>query len=247
MFNKLNSKKEEDIFYEWDALAQTRFRQISSGTDITYRQFLVPKMLELIDMYSGNSVLDVGCGVGYLTNLISNRVPQVVGIDPSPESIKIAQENYGKNVKFICDSLSSYNRNEAEKFDTVIANMVLMDVVDLDSFVCCIRESLLEGGKFIFSVTHPENWPKYCGYDTEPWYQYNKELIVEGPFKITNEVECPLYSTHVHRPISLYLDTFEKGKFSVLDLVAPMPESHVMSLYSKVWMFPRYLFGVCVK
>lgn len=41
-----------------------------------------------------NSVLDVGCGNGEKTFFISQRVKQVVGIDPDEQMLKVAQANF---------------------------------------------------------------------------------------------------------------------------------------------------------
>ncbi len=67
---------------------------------------------------NNSTVLDVGCGDGTLCFKLSS-CNKVVGIDPSENSIKIAnQNNTYDNVSFINDDYLKYNFKE--KFDVII-------------------------------------------------------------------------------------------------------------------------------
>lgn len=61
--------------------------------------------------------------------------------------------------------------------------MVLMDVLNLDSFLEGVARRLRKGGAFIFTMTHPCFWPEYYGYRNESWFRYNDDAIVESPFE----------------------------------------------------------------
>ncbi len=65
------------------------------------------------------SILDVGCGNGYLSLFLRNDKNFVVGIDPSDLSIKNANEqNNYSNVKFIQTTFEGFETSR--KFDAVI-------------------------------------------------------------------------------------------------------------------------------
>ncbi len=245
---KIRKKKSLlSISKEWDALASTRFLQIVNGGDITYRKVLVPNILKLIANGSVDKVLDAGCGVGFLTNLLARQSKQVIGIDPSAKSIILARNHYGSRVTFIRTTLEKYSRENSRSVDVIVANMVLMDVVNLDEFLQSAAKALRKNGKLVFSIAHPCFWPAYYGYKNEPWFQYNKELIIEGPFKITTSPECKLKSTHVHRPLEAYIQKFYEAQFSLDILKEPMPSSSVSALYPNPWVYPRYIIGMCRK
>lgn len=56
-------------------------------------------MLELLEIEKGHHVLDVGCGSGYTTALLSELVGptgRVIGVDIIPELIQFAQKNLSK-------------------------------------------------------------------------------------------------------------------------------------------------------
>ena len=123
--------------------------------------------------------------------------------------------------------------------------MVLMDVIKLDQFLNAVNNILRPGGSFIFSVTHPCFWPAYYGYSREHWYRYEENILISGPFKITGDSDCSLTSTHVHRPISKYIEGFSKANLSLETLLEPMPDKKTENMYPSPWKVPRYLFGVC--
>lgn len=244
MFRRVDAKSAAMIISEWDALAPIRLRQITSGKDITYRHVLVPSILALVSGEVAATALDAGCGVGFLTDLLAEHAGEVVGVDPSAKSIVIARAHHGKRAKFIQDILESYSKQNPSSADLVVANMVLMNVLDLDGFLAAAHRVLRPGGALVFSMTHPCFWPSYCGYAREPWFKYDQKIIVESPFGITAQPNCPLLSTHVHRPLDAYVQALRKALFSIEVLGEPMPSADVDALYPEPWTYPRYLVGL---
>jgi SAM-dependent methyltransferase len=245
MFRKIERKATEGIAAEWDVLAPVRFQQITSGEDITYHHILVPSVLGLMPREPVAAALDAGCGIGYLTNLLTDHSARVVGVDASAESIDIARAHFGKRAEFIQETLESHSAKNTGAYDMVVANMVLMDVPDLHVFVSALHLVLRPKGVLIFSVTHPCFWPNYYGYDQEPWYRYDRELIIESPFRITSRPDCPFLSTHIHRPLEAYIGALREACFSIDDLRESMPSPDVEARYPLPWTTPRYLVGLC--
>jgi 2-polyprenyl-3-methyl-5-hydroxy-6-metoxy-1,4-benzoquinol methylase len=245
MFRVVATKSATTIVSEWDALAQLRHRQITSGEDISYLHILVPNVLALMLGEAPRTALDVGCGSGFLTNLIAERVSKVVGIDPSAENIAIARTHHANRADFVRETLETYSKRVASTFDVAIANMVLMDVIDLDAFLAAARSVLQPGGALIFSITHPWFWPSYSGYARETWFRYDRELIIESPFTISARRDCPLLSTHVHRPLKAYVAAFRRTSLVIEGLHEPMPSEDVAALYPDAWEYPRFLVGIC--
>jgi SAM-dependent methyltransferase len=237
----LHSKGLEYVVAQWDALASTRRAQIESGEDITYRSFLVPQVVDLLGEIEHQDILDAGCGIGFLTGLLAGKGASVTGIDPSSASIKLARERH-PGVQFSSMSLEEYAANTSQKYDMLIANMVLMDVLNLDAFLIAASRVLKTRGRLVFSITHPWFWPRYAAYEMAPWFDYQETLTIEAPFSITNEPGGPP-STHVHRPLAAYINSISKAGFRIVDFREPMPNLETAILYTKEWGFPRYLFG----
>ena len=107
----------------WDVLAGNRHQQLIEGEDITFNEILFPTIKKLIKTTSINKeciALDIGCGTGYLTNILSKCFNQITGIEPSYGSYLLAKEfNANKsNVKIEFISLEDFSRTSKEHFDS---------------------------------------------------------------------------------------------------------------------------------
>lgn len=246
MLRRVSKKTVLEITEEWDLLAGVRLEQILSGRDITYNRVIVPSTLELVPSgHDIENVLDAGCGVGVLTSKLAQNFKQVVGVDPSSGSIKLARTLYGSVAVFVEESMEHYAEYCRDQFDLVVASMVLMDVLRLEDFVQAVRRVLRPGGVFVFSLTHPCFWPSYYGYVNEPWFRYTDEIIIEAPFKISSDGSGSLKSTHVHRSLSCYIGHLDRAALSLEAITEPMPAAETEILYPSPWDYPRYLFGRC--
>jgi SAM-dependent methyltransferase len=244
MLRTVKKISQAEVISQWNALAPVRYRQIISGEDITYVRLLVPSVIALIPGGS-ETLLDAGCGVGILTNQLAIHAKSVVGIDPSSESVSIARAHFEPQAQFEQTTLEECVRVHPQTADLVVANMVLMDILDLEGFLESARRVLLPGGSLVFSITHPCFWPDYRGYARASWFDYAQESIIEAPFRITAEPDCELPSIHVHRPLQSYFESLRNSKFSVEILSEPMPSADVMRLYPEAWKHPRYLLARC--
>ncbi len=238
------TKTIREIAAEWDALAVTRFEQMTSGADLTFDHVLAPGILCRLP-HRPRMILDAGCGVGVLTEMLALRSERVIGIDPSVASIEIARRNFGHLASFEASTMEAYSASEPEQFDVVVANMVLMDAPNLDTFLTAAACVTKRGGKLIFSITHPCFWPKYYGYADAEWFKYNRELMIESPFKISAMPDGAPKSTHIHRPMETYIRELTKAGFRIERLDEPFPASDVQNLYPVPWHYPRYLIGSC--
>jgi 2-polyprenyl-3-methyl-5-hydroxy-6-metoxy-1,4-benzoquinol methylase len=247
-FRTVKSKPFSEITSEWDSLATTRYHQISSDIDITYNYLLRPTIIKLVKEYQPHTILDAGCGVGVLTADLSYFVKKVVGVDPSPRSINLAEEAAGsRNIEFHVDTIEALALKTDTIYDAVIANMVLMDTIDLESFLKSVFKLLSESGRFIFSITHPCFWPQYYGYASETWFDYQSELIIEGPFRTSLSGTGKLISTHVHRPLCSYISKLYASNFVIEKLYEPSPPLDILARYPETWKYPRYIVAVCQK
>lgn len=111
------------------------------------------------DFFSSNSVpnganvLDLACGTGTLSQLMSKKGYNVTGVDISPEMLTIAQ-NKSQKSKFVCASMTQYK--ETEKFDAAFCSLDsinhLKDIEEVKQCFNCVFQSLKHGGIFVFDV-----------------------------------------------------------------------------------------------
>lgn len=208
------AKAQAAVTEEWNMIAPERDAQVASDQDASFTKVLEPWILRRTS--GASRILDVGCGTGRLTSKLRLGAQKVVGIDPSDVSIAIAR-SHDPVTEYAVASAEEWvaERRDAES-DLVVANMVLMDALQLDSFVAAIA-GLAREGRILATMTHPAFWPLYWGYATNPDFNYSREVIIEAPFK-TSSHEFGLTATHVHRPLDAYLREFRANGLIVTEM-----------------------------
>lgn len=85
-----------------------------------------------------DTVLDVGCGNGFLTFDIAKKAKKVVGIDLNEENIRFAKEKFPAfNIKYLIGNITKDIPNE--KYDVIVLSNVLEHIENRIEFLDRIR------------------------------------------------------------------------------------------------------------
>ncbi len=119
---------------------------------------LVPPRLAYFDTivgtWRGKTVLDLGCGGGFMAEAIARKGAAVIGIDPSEDAIRVAQahaESEGLKIDYEVGSGESIAVADA-CVDCVVCVDVLEHVADLDRVLDEVQRVLKPGGVFLFDT-----------------------------------------------------------------------------------------------
>lgn len=84
------------------------------------------RVVEWVQRAAPASILDAGCGEGFATGFIAERMPtaRVEGIDVSPGAIAYAQEHFGERVDYRVGSVYDLPYDD-DSFDLVLCSEVL--------------------------------------------------------------------------------------------------------------------------
>ena len=151
-----------------------------------------------------STVLDVGCGEGWLARALCERGARVTGIDVVPSLVDRARELGGADFRVL-----SYEALAAgaldERFDVVVANFSLIGEQSVDALVAAAPRLLTPRGALIIQTLHPvvatgehpyvDGWRagSWAGFssafsDPAPWYFRTISswirLIVAGGLRI---------------------------------------------------------------
>lgn len=243
MNKKIESKNVCEIAEEWNRVCEKREQTINQGKDISLKYVTVPSIIKNLSEENPKSVLDVGCGTGFLTNEISKICDYCCGIDASAKSIRIAKEKYKKDhVTFQNSTISEFKSQD--RFDSCVANMVFMTDPDWINSLKNIYEHLSIGGSLFVMITHPCFWPLYWEYANESWFNYSKEIYIENEFH-TSFSESIGITTHIHRPLSIYFENIKLAGFDIEMIEEPMPIKGTPIEYK--FEYPRFLMFKCRK
>ena len=227
-------KTHAQLAAEWDQLAQERHHQILSGEDISYEHVLVPTMFHLLEGADMTCVIDVGSGTGNFANRIAKIATNVIAIEPSAASIALAKafcRDTG-NVQFIQSPVEEVGTTVDTQATVAVSLMTLMTAPNLKAFARAVSSLLLPGARFSATFSHPCFWPVYWGYDSAEWFDYSKEIFIEGPFVISRR-RTNIITTHIHRPLEQYLRTFAEFGFSLDAFVEPIPSPAIQHVILK--------------
>ena len=113
------------------------------------------KLVELVNINKGDTVLDVACGTGVVTNQIQKKIGKsgyVIGVDTSSTAIKIAKKWNGKksNVDFV--NIDAEKFNFSKKFDVVTCQYALFFFPSAQKALKNMKNSLKKSGSIGISV-----------------------------------------------------------------------------------------------
>jgi len=81
------------------------------------------ELINKLDIGDSDTILDIGCGDGKVTNLLSSlTLGKVVGIDFSQEMIELAKSSYSAPIFMQMDAQSIQFKDE---FDIIFSNAAL--------------------------------------------------------------------------------------------------------------------------
>jgi trans-aconitate 2-methyltransferase len=150
-------------------------------------------LLKEIEIKETENILDIGCGDGKITALLSKLALNgtVLGIDLSSEMIKFASEKFEKTDH---PNLSYQQKDAREldfenRFDTIFSSYALHWVIDFEDFMEKVFKAVKKNGKIIFTIPlgisspleqatkelmQNPSWTHYFTEYKEPW-QFSAE------------------------------------------------------------------------
>lgn len=226
--------------HRWDDFADTRRIQIESGKDLTFSQVFLPYYLNLVKKLNPVSLLEVGCGTGHLSAILSSHVRTSVAIEPSVGMYAVAK-NILQNSNVQLFHLRAEEYREQNTFDLIISHMCLQLVDNMESFVSSVRTLMKMDSYFVFAIPHPCFYNEYKHFFLPSEYHYMKEMTKTVSFTITRDSNTQISGVpYCHRPLSRYFSVLKAHNLQVVDFDEIFPEAKIQSLYGNEWDFPRY-------
>ena len=167
----VRGKQEEDltdIRKHYDSVAGDRDRW-KAGNSYFYKEL---ESFYRFQIPEGSSVLEIGCGTGDL--LASMRPSRGVGVDISPEMVKIASARYpDMDFREMDASLETFE----ETFDHIILSSLLGELDDIQIFLDNLKSATHPGTRIIVD---------YYNYLWEPILKFGERTGMKMPQRLQN-------------------------------------------------------------
>lgn len=126
---------------------------------IDSRQYiLLPEIANLIEKEGANTILDYGCGEGYLSNSFGNKSISLGLFDINPTMVELAKENAIKNQIETITTFNNPNEIPYGCFDSVVLSLVLMTIDEDEEYRNVLHRckvALAKSGSLFIGITHP--------------------------------------------------------------------------------------------
>ncbi|MDC7124335.1 MAG: class I SAM-dependent methyltransferase [Spirochaetales bacterium] len=128
-----------------------------------------------------SKILDVGCGSGLNSKIISEAGHKIIGFDFSESMIEIAKKNCPRGVFYVS---TTENFNSSEMFDGICLSFIIVHLSDQDAYKLIDKVSrLLNPGGYLYISFMTGKQPGYettSFSDSEIFFNYYKtEDIIE--------------------------------------------------------------------
>jgi 2-polyprenyl-3-methyl-5-hydroxy-6-metoxy-1,4-benzoquinol methylase len=208
---KNESNKDREIIDSWYKnaapwIVAIQEQQIESRKLITDRA-----IIEAVVSQNARTVLDLGCGEGWLTRELSARGMEVLGVDAIPALI--ARASSMSTDRF---EVATYTEIAAgklvEKFDVVVANFSLFGNESVMDLFRSIPLLLNSQGALIIQTLHPKfscgDLAYVDGWRSSAWAGFNDDFTDPAPWYF--------------RTLATWVKLYRTNEFTLVDIHEPL-------------------------
>lgn len=188
----VNEPLSEDDFYKELFIKNKNWNTTTPNNDELKRWKIIKRYLNLINPKQKHlSILDLGCGRGWLTNLLSGY-GEVLGIEPVESVVSYAKTLF-PNLQFMVGSTPELiTKNFENKFDVIVSSEVIEHIPDAHKifFLKDIYRLLKPDGYCIITTPRQEIQDEWNAYKppnqpVEDWISEEelRQLFVNNNFK----------------------------------------------------------------
>ncbi len=138
-----------------------KYNKIGIGYNSTRRAdpFLTERILDLLQPKNGRLYLDIGCGTGNYTIVLTIKGLKFIGIDPSEQMLNKAKSRNQEIIwlKGTAEQIPADNK----VFDGIIATLTIHHWTDLKKAFIEINRVLSDNGRVVFFTSTPEQMKGY--------------------------------------------------------------------------------------
>ncbi|MFQ5979339.1 MAG: class I SAM-dependent methyltransferase [Candidatus Heimdallarchaeota archaeon] len=236
---------------DWETLANSWTSLIRPEGTLHHRFILNPCIDELLEPISGFTILDAGCGEGYLARKLAFKGAKIIGIDFSTLMIEKCKEaipqQLASQLEYYCADIRQMPFLADDSVDKILANLCFPNLE-----TSAVREALAEfqrvlrsTGCLVFSILHPcfeaglGGWEpgekNSSGRREGKFFKADHYFLERSYEQLWKNPEGPFPQplAFVHRTLETYFALLTDASFSVDLLREPKPIGSALKKYGK--------------
>jgi 2-polyprenyl-3-methyl-5-hydroxy-6-metoxy-1,4-benzoquinol methylase len=214
-----------EVLAAWEALAGYWDESMSGGRT-WQRTLIAPAVERLLELRSGERVLEIACGNGEFSRRMADLGARVLATDFSEGMLRRARARGADGIDYRRADATNEEEllalGEPGEFDAVVCNMAIMDMTDIGPMAAAGAVLLRPGGRFVFSTVHPA----FNGNDTVRMveeYEDDQGVGRRYSVKVSSYIrpqaakgvaleDQPVVQWYFHRPMKdLFAAFFDRG------------------------------------
>jgi len=165
----------------------------------------VRKIIErIVQEINPKNALDLGCGTGFMINILKHYVRNITGVDVTPAMLDLVDKSGNANIELI-NSDTGNVRLEPESYDLATAYTFLDHLYDMTPTFKNTYSALKKGGKFYADLS-PNYFFWQSFLELNPKEKYSPEILRELNAVLSKDEE-------IEKEFGINKTTFQKAEF----------------------------------
>jgi malonyl-ACP O-methyltransferase BioC len=180
-------------------LIRTRFAKNleSYNQNAKIQKLMAKKLVQIANKKSYSKILEIGCGTGFLTDLINTNFnfEKYKAIDIVEECEPFISK-INNSIEFLPTDIETYLSQDNETFDLIISNAALQWVNNFEEIINNLKTKLNNGGELVFSTFGKENFREiYFLLGVSLDYFSSQELEKMFDAKVEEEIHVMMFNS----------------------------------------------------
>lgn len=246
--SRLPTMDEAEVGRYWDGNVYAWTTLARQGWDVYRDAVNTPAFLELLPEIRGLTGLDIGCGEGNNTRLITQRGARMFAVDIAPGFVRAAAECAAEAPIHYTVGGGQALPFASQSFDFVTAIMSLMDMPQPGLALAEAHRVLRPGGFLQFSILHPcfntphrklvrDAFGRACALEVAQYFERTERvdefLFGAAPAEVKKGL-APFRIPYIHRTLSDWLNLVIGAGFQIERVAEPYADEATAARVPKV-------------